>query len=280
MTAPAPHDRRPELRGLRWEVTGSIGILTLDRPPVNAFDWQQKRSLLSVLESLAADDTIRSVVFASALPRTFCAGSDLRELAEDHDLPGSALERTRFELAMWERLSSLPQVSIAAIDGHALGSGFELCVACDFRVAGSGASFALPEIKIGGGPGAQTLSRLTRMVGLGAARRLLLLGDSVTAIQADSMGLVDVLVEAGGALAAATRLAERMAAQPPSSLRYLRRALSAGISGDLERVERVVLDDADSLFTSPEMREGIQAFLERRPPDFAAAVTRDRAKDR
>lgn len=258
---------------IHWREAGDgIGVITLDRPPVNAFDWAAKHELMALLEDLAGRPEVRSVVFCSGLPRTFCAGSDLHELAADHHRSGSATERTRFELAMWERLSSLPLVTIAAIEGHALGSGLELAIACDLRIAGSEATLGLPEVRIGGAPGVQTLARLPLMVGLGVARRMLLSGESVSAEEAASVGLVDTVTGAGEALPAALRLAARMADSPTSSVRFLKAALAAGEDAAQASVAARVFGEVEALFTAPEMREGISAFREKRVPDFRQAV--------
>ncbi len=256
-----------------WSDHGDgVGVITLSRPPVNALDWKMKRSLDALLADLGDRDDVRSIVISSDLPRTFCAGSDLHELAKAHGRPGAAIERTRFEFEMWQRLSGLPQVSIAAIEGHALGSGLELAVACDFRVAGAKAFLGLPEIKIGGAPGSQVLARLPFLVGLGVARRMLLLGDSLSADAAMAAGLVDEVAAEGDALATALRLAQKFADQPRSSVRFMKSALSSAVDASLDHVELVVDAGVEALFLAPEMREGIAAFIEKRSPDFGTTT--------
>ena len=256
-----------------WEERpGGIGVITLSRPPVNAFDATSKQELYGLLCEVDARPDIRSIVIRSGLPRTFCAGSDLRELASEHDKLGVALERTRFEFDMWQRLSNLQQPSIAAIDGHALGSGLELAVACDFRIAGAGATLGLPEIRIGGAPGIQVLARLPVLVGLGIATRMLLTGDTMTAGEAAAAGLVHEVTPEGAAFEVAERLALRLAGQPRSSVRFLKASLSAVIDASVDRVAAVADDGVEGLFQAPEMREGIVAFLEKRQPDFASMV--------
>jgi enoyl-CoA hydratase/carnithine racemase len=250
------------------EEEGGVGVITLSRPPVNAFDTPSKQELFDLLGELEGRSDVRSIVIRSALPRTFCAGSDLRELAGEHTEAGVALARTRFELGMWQRLSRLPQVSVAAIDGHALGSGLELAVACDFRVAGAAATLGLPEIRIGGAPGVQVLARLPLLVGLGTATRMLLLGETLGAEEAAMAGLVHEVVPQGQAEAAARRLAGRLAHQPRSSVRFLKDSVAAALEPAIERVTAVAEEDVEGLFGAAEMREGIAAFLEKRPPRF------------
>lgn len=251
-----------------WTAAGVDGVanLSLSRPPVNALDWPAKRGLVTHLETMRHDSSVRAFVISSDHPTVFCAGSDLRELALDHAEPGSATARTAFELDMWELFSRTPLVSVAAIEGHALGSGCEMAIACDFRVAGRDARFGLPEVKIGGAPGTQTLARLPYLIGAAAARRMLLLGESLTAADAHSLGLVDLLVAPGRAHEAASELARRVAQQPRSSIMFLKQALAAGDRTALDSVHSVVMGSVETLFTAPEMREGIAAFLQKRPP--------------
>lgn len=255
--------------GVRWseEVPG-VAVIRLCRAPVNALDWAMKRALAAAVEAAAQAPRIRCLVVASDLPRTFCAGSDLKELAREHTLPGRARERTRFEFELWERIASLPQPSIAAIDGHALGSGLELALACDFRVAGSSATLGLPEVAIGGGPGAQAIARLVAIVGLARARRMLIFGERLDAQVAASLDLVDALVPEGSALAAALDLASRLVQGPTSSYQYLRRVLRAALAPAVAAAEVEADGDVERLFQSAEMSEGIRAFLEKRSPRF------------
>ena len=254
---------------ITWqERAGGIGVVSLHRPPVNAFDRSSKRELDELMRDLEGRADIRCVVFRSDLPRTFCAGSDLRELAAEHDRPGVALDRTRFEFQLWQRLSGLPQISIAAIDGHALGSGLELAIACDFRIAGATAALGLPEIRIGGAPGIQALARLPLLVGLGRATSMLLGGAPLTANEAAVAGLVHEVTPVGQAEARALALADELASRPRSSIRFLKASLMAAVDGAITPVARVAEIGVETLFQAPEMREGIDAFLEKRPARF------------
>ncbi len=255
--------------GVRWaEEAPGIAVIRLCRPPVNALDWTTKRALAAAVQAAAEKSGIRCLVFASDLPQVFCAGSDLKELAVEHTIPGRALERTRFEFELWERIAALPQPSVAAVDGHALGSGFELALACDFRVGSRSATFGLPEVAIGGGPGPQAMVRLVASVGLARARRMLLFGERLDAEMAASLDVVDELVPPGSALAVALELAARLIRGPASSYVYLRRVLRGVLARSVEAARIEADADVERLFNAPEMAEGIQAFLERRAPDF------------
>lgn len=254
---------------IAWEERADgVGVITLSRPPVNALDRGSKEELHGLLGELEGRADIRSFVVRSALPRTFCAGSDLRELAAEHAQPGVAWQRTRFELELWQRLSGLPQISIAAIDGHALGSGLELAVACDLRIAGETARLGLPEIKIGGAPGIQVLARLPVLVGLGTATRMLLEGESLSGAEAAAAGLVHETTPEGRAEYRGLALARELAARPRSSIRFLKASLSAGLDGAIGQVAKVAEASVGELFEAAEMREGIAAFLQKRQPVF------------
>lgn len=258
----------PDRAALEIVIVDDIAQIWIDRPPVNALNWDLKRELTDTLHRIADDPTIRALVFTSRSERIFCAGSDLSELIADHDVPGSAWERTSYEYELWESLGRLTVPSIAAIEGYALGSGTELAIACDFRVAGDNAHFGLPEIRIGGAPGIQSITRLVSMVGLSAARRMLLLGEPVTAQVAAELGLADYLAAPGGALDRAMELARQLANQPRSSIGFLKAALASTLRPGLEQVFALQERDVETLFTSPEMDEGISAFLEKREADF------------
>lgn len=260
-----------DAKPLETFVSGGIARIVLDRPPVNALDQGLKEALLESFRSLVPRSEVRVLVISSASPTVFCAGSDLKELVHDHGMEGSALQRTLYEFHLWETLSRLPQPSIAAIEGHSLGSGTEMVIACDFRVAGRGASIGLPEIRIGGAPGIQSVARLVSMVGLPVARRLLLFGEAVSAEKAAVLGLVDEVVDTGHALDRALELAEQLAGQPRSSVAFLKGALAESLGPAVDRVHDWQAAQVSGLFTAPEMDEGIIAFLQKRPADFRRA---------
>jgi enoyl-CoA hydratase/carnithine racemase len=262
---------------IEWQVRADgVAVITLYRPPVNAFDATAKVELLRRLTELETRKDVHSLIIRSALPRTFCAGSDLRELADSIGRPGTARERTRDELELWRRLSALPQVSIAAIDGHALGSGLELAIACDFRIAGAASSLGLPEVTIGGAPGVQTLTRLPALVGAGAAGRMLLLGQRLAADEAASVGLVHEVTPAGTAFDAALQVTQRVSRLPRTSIVFIKASLSHVLDGAIDSIAAVAEHDVEDLFAAPPLREGIRAFLEGHAPAFDHATQEPR----
>jgi enoyl-CoA hydratase/carnithine racemase len=241
-----------------------IAVLHLASPPANAMTAARKERLVALLADLTSDESVRVLVIASDVPRFFSAGSDLFELHEVHRRPGIGWTRTVDEFQMWETVAGLPQVTIAAIDGYALGGGLEFAIACDFRIAGAGASFAMPEISIGGSPGPHVLSKLPSLVGDAAARRLLILADRIDTDEAFRIGLIDRVVEAGTVVDGALALARRMVDAPPRSVAFLKRSLDLVHEGAMRRIEGFAEEHIDELFASEEMRVLIDRFVAQR----------------
>ena len=250
-----------------WRVV-SDGVMqfVLDRPPANALGLPIIDGLAAALD--AADVTgAHVVVISSAVPGFFAAGADIKYMVSADAAAFTAYgDRLRATL---DRLAGSHCVTVAAVDGLALGGGLELAMACTLRVAGQGALLGLPEVKLGLIPGAGGTQRLPRLVGRGRALDIMLTGRQVPAEEAHAMGLVDRLVGEGGAEAAALALAaELRAVSLPAQQAVIRtvdaafdRPLADGLAFEVEQVRGV--------FEHGEAREGMAAFLEKRPPDFA-----------
>jgi enoyl-CoA hydratase/carnithine racemase len=161
-------------------------------------------------------------------------------------------------------------VSIAAVEAAALGGGCELILACDLRVAGDGARFGFPEVRVGQFPGTGGTMRLPWLIGESRARELLLTGEPVSAQRAFDIGLVHRLVPAGEALAAAISWAAELARLPRSGIVAVKRSISEGRHGDTAERSAADAQLSESIFQSPEAREGFRAFVEKRTPDYVA----------
>lgn len=244
---------------------GPVALLALDHPPLNLLTLAMRRQLDACLRRLEEDPAVRAVVITGAGERAFSAGSDVRELPTRR---GEGRNRARLEHEVFGRLEALPQPTIAAIIGPALGGGLELALACDFRVADEGATLGLPETHIGlfaAGGGTQ---RLPRLVGEARAKELLYLGRSLTARNALEIGLVNRVVPAGKAREASLELARELAQRPALALRAIKdavhfgrhRALEEGLAREAELIDRI--------YVSHDAQEGIKAFLEKRKPGF------------
>lgn len=246
------------------EIDGRIAVVALDDPPANALSLAMVGALTAVLDAVERSDA-RVLIFRSAVPGFFVAGADLKLLGQaDQTVVADYLGRLRAAL---ERVPRLPVMSIAAIDGHALGGGLELAAACTLRIAGPGAKLGVPEVKLGLLPGAGGTQRLPRLVGRGAALDLLLTGRSADAQEALRIGLIDRFGP-DGAEAEAHRLAEALARLPASALAAIVRCVDAARDLPLEQGLRVEADEIAALFGGADAREGLSAFLEKRAPDF------------
>lgn len=245
----------------------AFALATVNRPKaLNALNRDLVETLAATFEELGADSVMEGIVLTGAGGRAFVAGADIGEL---RDLTTeSAFQYVRRGQEVLRTIEGTGKPVIAAIGGYALGGGLELALACHLRVAGPKAKLGLPEVKLGVIPGYGGTQRLPRLIGRGRALRMILTGDPVGADEALAAGLVDAVHE--DAVAGAAALLDRVLANGPLAVRNALLAVDAGLSG----LEDGLLAEA-SLFSSlagtDDMREGLGAFLEKRPPRFRGA---------
>ncbi|MEP9352681.1 enoyl-CoA hydratase/isomerase family protein [Xanthobacter sp. KR7-65] len=243
---------------------GAIVTLTLVRPPVNAIDDAMLSELDAALASVAADATVALLRISSALP-VFCAGADLAmvgaRLADAHGA-AAMTATTRLFHQVYDRLAGMPAVTLAEMEGHALGGGLELALACDLRIASHAARLGLPEAKVGLLPGAGGTQRLTRLCGPGVAARLILGGELVDGAEAERLGLVQWSAPAGEVRARADAVAARIADLSPESLRAAKAciALAAPVSPEGAAAE---IAGIGALMGEAGTRRRVAAFLQR-----------------
>jgi enoyl-CoA hydratase len=240
-----------------------VALVTIDRPEaLNALSFDLLDALASALESLDADRNARAVVITGAGNRAFAAGADIRELASQSS--ASLRDGRRFEA--WDRVWAVGLPLIAAVRGYALGGGCELAMSCDMIVVADDASFGQPEIRIGVMPGAGGTQRLTRAIGKARAMELVLTGRSISAVEAEALGLVTMVVPPEATVDAALELAGRVAAMPPLAVRAavaaIRDADEHALGDGLAR-ERAAFF---RLFDTRDQAEGMAAFIEKRSP--------------
>ncbi len=243
-----------------------IAVIRLNNPPLNLVTREMTRQLGEALTALADDATLRAVVLAGAGERGFCAGSDVREFSAIREQVVAA--KLRRENDVWSRLEDLPQPTVAAVHGWALGGGLELALCCDLRVMDEDARIGLPEIHLGVFPGSGGPIRLVRLIGQSRAKALVYFGDPITAGDAERLGLVHRVVPRGQAIAAAVELARRLAGQPALALQAGKRLMH--VAGETSRDTAIAfaLEQSDRIFRTGDMLEGVTAFLEKRAPRF------------
>ena len=246
------------------EKQGAVAIARLNRPDkLNALSPEMLTSLAEALESLNKDDAVRAIVLTGS-ERAFAAGADIEAMAKASPVD-MLLRNTR---QYWQRLWALDKPLIAAVSGVALGGGCELAMLCDLIVAGESARFGQPEIKLGIMPGAGGTQRLARAVGPYRAMEMILTGEPISAAEAQRAGLVNRVVPDDQVLEEALALARLIAERPPVAVRLARKALRYGM-------ERTMLEGLEMerrnyrlLYDTEDQKEGMQAFLEKRPPKF------------
>jgi len=252
---------------VRWSAEEGHATLVVDRPPLNPLSYQTKEEILACLEEIGADQGIRCLILFGAGGRAFSVGSDIKEFPE---VTARRLGRQRaaHEHAVYNRVDFFPIPTIAAIEGHCLGGGLELALACDLRVASETSHLGLPEVKLGVFPGGGGTERLPRLIGESRARELIYTGEPVDAREAWRIGLINRVAPAGQALAAAQELARTIASRSGVTLRTLKSVMDRGLCMDLLEAQQVAIDAIAELFQTEAVREGVTAFLEKRPPRF------------
>ena len=244
-----------------------VATLTLNRPEaLNAFNSEQLRLLEQMLTEVAADPAIRAVVLTGAGERAFAAGADIREMAALS--PEGGLAFGRLGHAVTRAVEALPQPVVAAVNGFALGGGCELAIACDIRIASENAVFAQPEVSLGIPPGWGGSQRLPRLVGPGMAAEMILTGRRVAAAEALRIGLVNRVVPLPDLMPAAAELAATIAANGPVAVRAAKRLTALAFDGDPVVGLETECAVFGSVFGTPEQREGMGAFVEKRKPSF------------
>ncbi len=245
---------------------GPVALLELDNPPLNLVTAELTRQLDAALDRVAADPEVRAVVVAGAGERAFCAGSDVKEF---ESLAGRVAEgKLLLEKLVYRKLAELPMPTIAAIEGDALGGGLELALCCDLRVASERARLGTPEVRLGVIPGSGGTQRLPAIVGPARAKEMILVGELLSAEAAERIGLVNRVVPAGQARAAALDLAARIAERGPLAVREAKRLVDLSRDLDLDAGLAAELDASERVFASEDMLEGARAFFEKRPPRF------------
>ena len=247
------------------DVVDGVGTVLLQRPPMNALNLQMQMEIRDLAREIAGRRDIGAVVIHGG-PKVFAAGADIKEMADmsyQDMLHASAALQDCFTA-----VARIPQPTVAAITGYALGGGCELALCCDLRIAADDARLGQPEITLGIIPGAGGTQRLPRLIGVSRAKDLILTGRHVGAEEALEMGLVNAVVPAGEAYESALKLARKLAAGPAIALRAAKEAVDHGMDVDLATgldIERVRFA---GLFATEDQRIGMAAFIAKQPPEF------------
>ncbi|TAA40189.1 enoyl-CoA hydratase [Pseudoxanthomonas winnipegensis] len=261
--------RDTEHTGLKVQADGHVALVTLSNPPANTWTVHSLAALRDLVAALNADRDIYALVITGEGEKFFSAGADLKQFASGDK--AAAREAARRFGQAFEALAAFRGVSIAAINGYAMGGGLECALACDLRIAEEHAQLALPEAAVGLLPCAGGTQALPRLVGEGWAKRMILLGERVDAATALRIGLVEEVVPRGEGRARALDWARGAGRQSPTSVAACKALVQATRSGSFAAALVAEREAFVDLFDTADQAEGVNAFLEKRAPQWTNA---------
>ncbi|MGH7390278.1 MAG: enoyl-CoA hydratase/isomerase family protein [Candidatus Rokuibacteriota bacterium] len=242
----------------------SFAVITLNRPPANAISEALVRELNEAFDGLAEDGSVRAVIVTGAGDRIFCAGADLGSAFSG----GSVDMFIRFGNAVLRKIERFPKPVIAAVNGHALGGGCEIAMACHVRLLKESARMGQTESNLGIIPGFGGTQRLSRLIGRTKALEFMILGTQVAAPECLALGLVNRLSKDGETLADARALARQIARRPPIATRLLLEVVDEGLEAPLDKALEIETRAFLRSLRTEDAAEGIQAFFAKREPQF------------
>lgn len=252
---------------IQLEKRGHIAVLTINNPPANTWTADSLKALTAIVHELNQDRDIYALVLTGQGEKFFSAGADLKTFADGDKARANEMAQLFGEA--FSTLTAFRGVSIAAINGYAMGGGLEVAMACDIRIAEEHAQMALPEAGVGLLPCAGGTQNLPWLVGEGWAKRMILCGERVKADKALQIGLVEEVVPSGQGLEKALELAEGACRQSPSAIARCKQLVMSARDGrshaDGWRMERELFVE---LFSTEDQKEGVNAFLEKRKPEW------------
>lgn len=257
-----------DLQNVKYTVEGRIAIITLDHPPVNAFNTQTVKDLDAAIDLALEDETVKVIIITGGGQMAFAAGADINEINQKIEDPDQSLEYMRTGHGTFNKIEKAKKPVIAAINGYCLGGGLELAMACHLRVAGDRARIGQPEINLGIIPGWGGTQRLPRIVGPSKAAEMILTGDQITAQEAYRLGLVNKVVPMGDVLKEAKGLARKIASKSAVAIGCAMDAIERGRHLPLAEAIEAEIGQWAHLVESEDMKEGLQAFLQKRQPQF------------
>lgn len=244
--------------------SSDIVVLKINRPQVrNALNLDVRTRLADEVTRCGADNAVRCVIVTGS-DVAFAAGADIGEMAEASPVEVMSRNVQKY----WRAIMDCPKPVIAAVEGFALGGGLELALCADIIVAGEGAKFGLPEVKVGILPGGGGTQKLARLVGRQRAMMLIMTGRMFGADEALRMGVISELAPTGQALARAIEIAREIAAMPPISIMQIKEIVNAGVNAPLDTALMLERKAFQLQFATRDQKEGMRAFMEKRKPKF------------
>lgn len=249
------------------EKAEGVALVTIDNPPLNVLSSKVVIELGEVFSSIAEDPEVVVVILTGAGNRAFMAGADIKEFPQligRKDMKGSIMKSHE----VLDQIDFLPKPTIALLNGLTFGGGCELALTCDIRIAEAHAQLGLPEIKLGIFPGGGGTQRLPRLIGEAKAKELMFTGDPITAEEAARIGLVNQVVPSGEGMAAAQKMAKKIAGYSLQPLSRIKAAVDQGAERSFYQAIELEAELFCQVFQTEDVKEGVQAFIEKRVPQF------------
>jgi len=256
-----------EYKNVLYAVEGPVAMLTVNRPHrLNAVNTATLQELLAAAREAKADDSVRVLILTGSGDRSFIAGADVKEMVENDYL--QALAFAKLGQRLCSTLEEMAKPVIAVINGYALGAGCEIAVACDFAYAAEHAELGMPEVNLGIIPGFGGSQRLLRRIPAGMAREMVLAGEAIIAQEALRVGLVNRIYASDKLMAAAQETAILISSKGPLAVARAKDLMRAGLDMPLDAANTLERESFAGLFATNDQTEGMQAFLQKREPQF------------
>jgi enoyl-CoA hydratase/carnithine racemase len=250
-----------------FSVDQGVGLISLNRAPANAYDWNMLKELADAIRRSREDASVRVVVIRSALPKFFCSGADISTLKDSDRAQFANFLTVAHETV--DQIARTPKIFIAEIAGHCLGGGLELALCCDFRFASSAKyRIGLAEVNLALSPGMGGTQRLPRLIHKSSALHMMVTGEPVTPEQALELGIVDRVFSEENLQEEVRKYAQKLACGPTMAQGYIKLSMNMGLEASLAEGLAIERAHQNQLFASEDVAEGLKAFLEKRPPKY------------
>ncbi|CUS26808.1 Enoyl-CoA hydratase carnithine racemase [Paucilactobacillus oligofermentans DSM 15707 = LMG 22743] len=257
-----------EYNNLLFTVEDGIGVLTINRPKsLNALNSETLAEIGSALSEIKTNKDVKVLIITGSGQKAFVAGADISQMAAMN--PIEAAELSELAHNAFQTIESLPQMTIAAVNGYCLGGGFELANSCDIRIAASTAKFGQPEVGLGIVPGFGGTQRLTRLVGRGKAKEIITTGAQITATEAKEIGAVEEVVELDQLMTKVNEIASKIIKNGPVAVRMAKYVIDKGADLELNTAISFETQMWAQTFATEDQKEGMAAFLEKRHAKFS-----------
>ncbi|MEB1806977.1 MAG: enoyl-CoA hydratase [Bacillaceae bacterium] len=254
---------------VRYQKSDGVATVTIDNPPMNVLSGQVTKELGEVFSALSEDPEVIAIILTGAGERAFMAGADIKEFPNWLHMNKQELKTMNLQShKVLNQIDEIQKPTIAMLNGITFGGGCELALTCDIRIAEEHAQIGLPEVKLGLFPGGGGTQRLPRLVGEAKAKELMFLGDPLTAQEAREIGLVNKVVATGEGMATAEKMARKMARYSLEALSRIKKSVNEGMELEFNKAIELEATYFASVFQTEDVKEGVQAFIEKRQPHF------------